>query len=203
RIERKSAASAEKDAYLTKRLSSCSISMRARAFCAVATEEVAGEAEILVRTLRRHHSEPLVLVCDEAVASRIKALGLPRIEIEPITEALHQRAEELSRRVIRHDPYWKAELIALKFHALRTAIRRHGPSHLLDADIAVSGSLHTGGPWVADLVLSPFYWPDPAAAIPVAHGFFNAGYLLTGDTRVVDRWEEMFATGLGGFYEQK
>lgn len=203
RVERKPVANPDNDAYLAKRLSSCSIPMRARAFCAVATTEVAGEAEILVRTLRRHHDEPLVLVCDEAVASRVGALGLPRIEIEPITAALLRRAEELSRRVVRHDPYWKAELIALKFHALRTAIGRHGPSHLLDADIAVNGSLHAGGPWVADLVLSPFYWPDPAAATPVAHGFFNAGYLLAGDTRVVDRWEEMFATGMGGFYEQK
>lgn len=203
RVERKPVAHPDNDAYLAKRLSSCSIPMRARSFCAVATAEVAGEAEILVRTLRRHHDEPLVLVCDEAAASRVGALGLPRIEIEPITGELRQRAEELSRRVVRHDPYWKAELIALKFHALRTAIGRHGPSHLLDADIAVNGSLHTGGPWVADLVLSPFYWPDPAATIPVAHGFFNAGYLLAGDTRVVDRWEEMFATGLGGFYEQK
>jgi len=203
RVERKPAATPDHDAYLSKRLSSCSIPMRAKAFCAVATTEVAGEAEILVRTLRRHHDEPLVLVCDETVASRVGALGLPRIEIGPITGSLLRRAEELSRRVIRHDPYWKAELIALKFHALRTAIGRHGPSHLLDADIAVNGSLHAGGPWVADLVLSPFYWPDPAAAIPVAHGFFNAGYLLAGDTRVVDRWEEMFATGMGGFYEQK
>ena len=203
RIERKPAATPDQDTYLTKRLASSSIPMRARAFCAVATAEVAGEAEILVRTLRRHHGEPLVLVCDETVASRISSLGLPRIEIEPISAALLGRAEELSRRVVRHDPYWKADLIALKFHALRTAIQRHGPSHLLDADIAVNGSLHAGGPWIADLVLSPFYWPDPAAAVPVAHGFFNAGYLLAGNTRVVDRWEEMFATGMGGFYEQK
>ena len=189
--------------YFTAPLLTCAIPMRARAFCAVATAGVIEEVEILVRTLRRHHAEPLVLVCDEAVAERMLKLDLPAIEIELITEELRIRAESLSQRVIRHDPYWKLEAIALKFHALRTAIQRYGPSHLLDADIAVNASLHAGGPWTADLVLSPFYWPDPAAATPVAHGFFNAGYLLAADTRVVDRWEQMYAAGLGGFYEQK
>jgi hypothetical protein len=56
---------------------------------------------------------------------------------------------------------------------------------------------------MADLVLSPFYWPDSTAPTPIAHGFFNAGYLLVRDTRIVNRWEQMYAEGLGGFYEQK
>jgi hypothetical protein len=191
------------EGYFSTPVLATAMPMRARAFCAVATVEVVDEVEILVRTLRRHHAEPLVLVCDEGVAERISALALPRIEIEPITDELRARAEQLSLRVFRHDPYWKPEAIALKFHALRIAIHRHGPSHLLDADIAVNASLHTGGPWMADLVLSPFYWPDPAANTPVAHGFFNGGYLLVRDTRIVNRWEQMYATGLGGFYEQK
>ena len=105
--------------------------------------------------------------------------------------------------MVRHDPYWKTEAIALKFHALRTAIRRHGPAHLLDADIAVNASLHTGGPWMADLVLSPFLWPDPYAAVPQAHGFFNAGYLLARSEAVVNRWERLYEQGVGAFYEQK
>jgi hypothetical protein len=51
--------------------------------------------------------------------------------------------------------------------------------------------------------LSPFHWPDATASTPAAHGFFNAGYLLARNTRIADRWEEMYAEGLGGFYEQK
>jgi len=176
----------------------------ANAFCAVATgEAMLEEVELMLRTLRRHHTEPLVLVCDEPVAQRVNSLSLPRIEIEPVTDARRAQAAKLSERVLSHDPYWKPDAIALKFHALRTAIRRHGPTHLLDADITINGSLHTGGPWMADLVLSPFYWPEAVAPTPIAHGFFNAGYLLARHTRIVDRWEQMYAEGLGGFYEQK
>lgn len=189
--------------YVTSPALSNHIPLSAKAFCAVATVDVIDEVTMLVTTLRRHHHEPLILVCDEGVAERMEELALRGIEIEPITAALRARADKLSERVVSHDPYWKPEAIALKFHALRTAIRRHGPTHLLDADIVVNASLHTGGPWMADLVLSPFYWPDSTAPTPIAHGFQNAGYLLVRDTRIVNRWEQMYAEGLGGFYEQK
>ena len=80
------------EGYFSTPVLATAMPMRARAFCAVATVEVVEEAEILVRTLRRHHAEPLVLVCDEAVAERVSALGLPRIEIEPITCPLYTLA---------------------------------------------------------------------------------------------------------------
>lgn len=156
--------------YVTSPALSNHIPLSAKAFCAVATVDVIDEVTMLVTTLRRHHHEPLILVCDEGVAERMEELALRGIEIEPITAALRARADKLSERVVSHDPYWKPEAIALKFHALRTAIRRHGPTHLLDADIVVNASLHTGGPWMADLVLSPFYWPDSTAPTPIAHG---------------------------------
>ena len=193
-----------KQNYVAAPILSTHLPLSANAFCAVATgEAVLPEIELMVQTLRRHHSEPLVLVCDEPVAARIKELGLQRIQIEPVTEQLRAYAAKLSERVVSHDPYWKPEAIALKFHALRTAIRRHGPTHLLDADIVVNASLHTGGPWMADLVLSPFHWPKVSEPTAIAHGFFNAGYLLVRHSRIVDRWEQMYAEGLGGFYEQK
>jgi hypothetical protein len=128
-----------------------------------------GESEILVRTLRRHQDEPLLLVCDETLASRISSPDLPRIEVEPITAPLLGCAEKLSRRVVRHDPCWKAELIALKFHALRTTIRCHGPSHLVAED-KLWGRLPGGCGFLHNHTIG---WTEPAQDAFHANGWLS------------------------------
>jgi hypothetical protein len=173
---------------------------------AVGGDRSAREALVMIETLRHFHPGVPVYVLAGAMAAEVlraepwgdDACILDEIDADEL-DALLEASQEAAQP---HGDLWPLHWIAAKLEVLRRAIAAFpGRGVLLaDADLIFTRRLPDLS-WDADLVLSEHHGPLPDR-LPPRSGIYNAGMVLCRDESVVDRWRELFATGVGGFYEQ-
>lgn len=175
----------------------------------------------LIPSVVGHHPEiEFVLYCDEAAASvagevisrMIPSCGNVKIRPEITKESL--RNVERNFNGVNQSSYWKPGPIWWKLEALRRVLEEKAvPTLLVDCDITFTAPFEESFCGV-DLVMSPFYWPNPELKVPVRpgsnkyvpiaerDGWFNAGYLLATRAEIPETWMELYMQSVGGFYEQ-
>ena len=98
---------------------------------------------------------------------------------------------------------WSKGWIGVKLENYRRAIERFKCGVLqCDSDFVFTRSLPNIN-WQADVVLSTHCGPLVRQDVPQAHGYFNAGLILTDRPFVAEEWIKLYQEGYGGFYEQK
>ena len=190
------------------KLLTAGVPLRIKSIACVCGDNCVEEAELMVTSLRAWNATiPVLILTDEINEGEVKdrmsrfdQIYVDVVEVGQLAEIKSNLAD-----VARHAAgLWSVEWIALKMEAVYRSLTRFGRGVLLvDADIIFTGKIPSLQ-WDADLVLSRHVGPaaprDPLReAGPLT---FNAGMILFGHHKVVDRWKQMFLTGVGGFYEQ-
>lgn len=102
-----------------------------------------------------------------------------------------------------HGHRWSKGWIGIKLENFRRAVESWQCGVLqCDSDFIFTRSLPKIN-WQADLVMSTHCGPLLRQDVPMAHGYYNAGLLLTDQLFVVEDWIKRYQRGDGGFYEQK
>ncbi|MDF1753069.1 MAG: hypothetical protein P1U89_09865 [Verrucomicrobiales bacterium] len=167
-----------------------------------------------------HPDIEIHLFCDvasAATAKRVIQSMIPsgkNVVIRPeITPESIKRIENRFRG-INQSNYWKPGPIWWKLEALRSVLEEDSiPTLLVDCDIIFASAVKDTFQGV-DLVMSPFFWPNPNLKVPVSpgsekyvsiaerDGWYNAGYLLATRIEVAETWMELYEQSVGNFYEQ-
>lgn len=182
--------------------------MHIKSIACVCGDNCVEEAELMVTSLRAWNASiPVLILTDEINEGEVKdrMSRFDQVYVDVIATSHFAKIKSTLADVARHvAAIWSVEWISLKMEAVHRALTRFGRGVLLvDADIIFTGKIPPLQ-WDADLVLSRHVGPaaprDPLReAGPLT---FNAGMILFGSHDVVDRWNQMFLTGVGGFYEQ-
>jgi len=177
-------------------------SLRIEAIALACGGRLREELEVAVELWRWYHPELPVYVLtdnDEHLEDRYKNDDGVRWEVLSLEEL-----EELGRTAATdHGGRWSRMWIGAKLEAWRRAINLFGLRGVLlaDSDLVLTRRLPQME-WDADLVLSTHAGPTESR-VPAFHGRYNAGMALARDSRVANRWTEMYREGRGTFYEQQ
>lgn len=169
--------------------------------CVACGGEAAPELPVFLRQTKFWHPEwPILVVTDMPTAAGLTETDKSRIDELVIINPANlpeSRSRDYGTR-------WNKPWIMAKLHALRGALERWpGRGVLLcDSDIVITQRLPALS-WHAHVVLSTHIGPHPSTDIPEHHGCYNAGLLLTDNPSVVTRWQELYESGAGTFYEQQ
>lgn len=178
--------------------------MRVRAFAVAGIGECARELNVFLGQVRWFHPEKRVyVVIDEDSLGELD--GRWR-EDEGVTVEVLSRAdlEGMAARVRAkdHGERWHVGGIAAKLHGWRRALEVFAePVLMCDSDLTLCRRLPEHC-FLADLVLSPHQGHWHKTNTSPLHGFYNAGMALARDPGIARRWEELFRSDAGGFYEQ-
>ena len=151
-----------------------------QSFCFVVTENLKDEAEVLLRTLRLFHNEPVYVICDKAsrvFLNRIKVTD--RVKFK--TSAEKEHLDDIQKKVfeghscVANDIH-HAPSILKKMEVMDFALKHHDNTFFLDTDIIVLDNLQEY--FTAEIVLSPHYYPTKNQHKGFEFGFYNAGYLF-------------------------
>ena len=183
-------------------LEAAEIHHQAKSFSLVATEEIKGEAAILIRSLRTFHPEPIFVWCDKPTRDFLKKAGDSGIEFRNGVNksSLNKLMEEYRDKVVAPNDFHRVDCIAAKMLAWEWAIDEAGDSLFLDADIVAVANLNEG--MEAELVLSPHWHGTNDAEAVRKFGLFNAGYLWSNTKGAPEFWREIYC-GRSAFYEQE
>ncbi|MEC5126552.1 hypothetical protein VSU19_07325 [Verrucomicrobiales bacterium BCK34] len=175
----------------------------------------------LIPTVVGHHPDTdFILFCDEAAevtAKEVIARMIPsceHVQLRPVITEESIRDAEKRFNGVNQSGYWKPGPIWWKLEALRRVLAEKAvPTLLVDCDITFTAPLRDTFSGV-DLVMSPFYWPNPELKVPLrpgSHkyvpiaerdGWYNAGYILATRVEVAETWMDLYMQSVGGFYEQ-
>ena len=191
----------EKPAALNVKPLNRTQSLTIGALCVVAGGDLRCELEAFLSCAKFYHPEwPIYVVTDDR--------PLTDTEIEFVDEVLHLSREEISQlgnvEAKHHEDRWHRGWIAAKMQGMKLALERWPETGILfcDSDIVFTARL-PAMEWNADVVLSEHTGPGREKRQSTGYfGRYNAGLLLTDDLAVIERWEEMYRTGIGNFYEQ-
>ncbi|MDF1737784.1 MAG: hypothetical protein P1U86_01395 [Verrucomicrobiales bacterium] len=168
-----------------------------------------------------HHPDTeFVLYCDraaEATAMEVIAQMIPSsecVQLRPVITEESIREVEKRFNGVNQSSYWKPGPIWWKLEALRRVLEEKSvPTLLVDCDITFTAAVKDTFSGV-DLVMSPFYWPNPELKVPIRpgsqkyvpiaerDGWHNAGYVLATRIEIAETWMELYMESVGGFYEQ-
>jgi len=173
-------------------------------FCFVATENIKEEAELLIRSLRQFHSEPIYLICDKGTLGHLKKLNL----LEGVTLKIH--ASEDALEAINDKHFKNHNCIANNIHnppaifkkmdVMNLALKSHSNTFFLDSDIIVLDNLQEY--YTADVVLSPHYYPNDSSHKGFEFGFYNAGYVFCANKGFPKFWKHLYLND-STFFEQE
>lgn len=152
-----------------------------QAFCSVATRELLRETLVMLHSLRQCHSEPVYLLCDEAVQGAVEKAGLPAVHC--------RRIEQFPTAPAHWFGYHNKTAVCLKPAALEWALQTHDNALFLDADVVV---LQPFGAWPGDLAMAPHHYPLPrarAAEHEAKYGRFNTGMVFCRDREFPAWWQ--------------
>ena len=177
---------------------------RIESFCFVVTDNLKDEAEVLLKTLRLFHNEPVYIICDKA--SRIflnRRKVTDNVKFKASAEKEHLDA--IQKKVFDghsciangiHD----APSILKKMEVMDFALKRHNNTFFLDTDIIVLDNLQEY--FTADVVLSPHHYPTKNQHKGFEFGFYNAGYLFCANKGFPRFWRHLYLTD-SIFFEQE
>jgi hypothetical protein len=147
-----------------------------QSFCFVVTDNLKDEAEVLLKTLRLFHDEPVYIICDKAskiFLNKMKAIN----NVEFKTSAEKEHLDDIQKKVfdghscIANDIH-NAPSILKKMEVMDFALKHHDNTFFLDTDIIVLDNLQEY--FTAEIVLSPHYYPTENQHKGFEFGFYNA-----------------------------
>ena len=173
-------------------------------FCFVATSNIKEEAELLLRTLRQFHSQPVYAICDKETRIHLIRQDLSenvtfkvcaeQEDLDKINEEIFKNHSCIANNI--HNP----PAILKKMDVMDYALKYHSNTFFLDADIIVLDSLQEY--FTAHIALSPHYYPIGAEHKGFEYGFYNAGYVFCASRGFPRFWKHTYLTD-STFFEQE
>lgn len=173
-------------------------------FCFVATANLKDEAEVLLRTLRLFHDEPVYVICDKETRIHLKRMKLCD-NVKFKTSAEKEHLDTIQEKVfeghscVANDIH-HAPSIVKKMEAMDFALKLHDNTFFLDTDIIVLDNLQEY--FTAEVVLSPHFYPKDKQHKGFEFGFYNAGYLFCANKGFPRFWRHLYLTD-STFFEQE
>ena len=173
-------------------------------FCFVATANLKDEAEVLLRTLRLFHDEPVYVICDKETRIHLKRMKLCD-NVKFKTSAEKEHLDTIQEKVfeghscVANDIH-HAPSIVKKMEAMDFALKLHDNTFFLDTDIIVLDNLQEY--FTAEVVLSPHFYPKGKQHKGFEFGFYNAGYLFCANKGFPRFWRHLYLTD-STFFEQE
>ena len=173
-------------------------------FCFVATANLKDEAEVLLRTLRLFHDEPVYVICDKETRIHLKRMKLCD-NVKFKTSAEKEHLDAIQEKVfeghscVANDIH-NAPSIVKKMEAMDFALKLHDNTFFLDTDIIVLDNLQEY--FTAEVVLSPHFYPKNKQHKGFEFGFYNAGYLFCANKGFPRFWRHLYLTD-STFFEQE
>jgi len=173
-------------------------------FCFVATENIKEEAELLLRSLRNFHDQPVYVICDKETRIHLVRQKLSK-DVTFRTCAEQEHLDKINEKVFKnhscianniHNP----SAIFKKMDVMDFALEHHSNTFFLDADIIVLDSLQEY--FQAPVVLSPHYYTRGKEHKGFEFGFYNAGYLFCASKGFPRFWKHTYLTD-SIFFEQE
>jgi hypothetical protein len=175
-----------------------------QSFCFVVTDNLKDEAEVLLKTLRFFHDEPVYIICDKASKIFLNKMKVTD-NVEFKTSAEKEHLDDIQKKVfeghscIANDVH-DAPSILKKMEVMDFALKHHDNTFFLDTDIIVLDSLQEY--FTAEVVLSPHYYPTKNQHKGFEFGFYNAGYLFCANKGFPKFWRHLYLTD-SSFFEQE
>jgi hypothetical protein len=173
-------------------------------FCFVATENIKEEAELLLKSLREFHSQPVYVICDKETRMYLVRQKLSK-NVTFRTCAEQEHLDKINEKIFKnhscianniHNP----SAIFKKMDVMDFALEHHSNTFFLDADIIVLDSLQE---YFTSLVaLSPHYYPKGRGHKGFEFGFYNAGYVFCASKGFPRFWKHMYLND-STFFEQE
>ena len=173
-------------------------------FCFVATANLKDEAEVLLRTLRLFHDEPVYVICDKE--TRIHLIKMKLCDnVKFKTSAEKEHLDAIQEKVFEDhscvaNDIHHAPSIVKKMEAMDFALKLHDNTFFLDTDIIVLDNLQEY--FTAEVVLSPHFYPKGKQHKGFEFGFYNAGYLFCANKGFPRFWRHLYLTD-STFFEQE
>ncbi len=173
-------------------------------FCFVATENIKEEAELLLRSLRNFHDQPVYVICDKATRVHLTRQKLCKdVTFRACAEQKH--LDKINEKVFKNhscvaNNIHNASAIFKKMDVMDFALEHHSNTFFLDADIIVLDNLQEY--FQASVVLSPHYYPRVEEYKGFEFGFYNAGYLFCASKGFPRFWKHAYLTD-SIFFEQE
>ena len=173
-------------------------------FCFVATANLKDEAEVLLRTLRLFHDEPVYVICDKETRIHLKKMKLCD-NVKFKTSAEKEHLDAIQEKVFEDhscvaNDIHHAPSIVKKMEAMDFALKLHDNTFFLDTDIIVLDNLQEY--FTAEVVLSPHFYPKGKQHKGFEFGFYNAGYLFCANKGFPRFWRHLYLTD-STFFEQE
>ena len=173
-------------------------------FCFVVTANLKDEAEVLLRTLRLFHDEPVYIICDKETRIHLNKMQLCD-NVKFKTSAEKEHLDAIQEKVfeghscVANDIH-HAPSIVKKMEAMDFALKLHDNTFFLDTDIIVLDNLQEY--FTAEIVLSPHFYPKEKQHKGFEFGFYNAGYLFCANKGFPRFWRHLYLTD-STFFEQE
>jgi hypothetical protein len=173
-------------------------------FCFVVTENIKEEAELLLRSLREFHDQPVYVICDEVSRKHIAVQGLSKGVLFK-KEAEQEELNKINEKIFKGhgciaNNVHSAPCILKKMDVMDFALQHHDNTFFLDADIIVLDNLQEY--FTCSLVLSPHYFPKTGLHKAFEYGFYNAGYIFCAEKGFPRFWKHMYLND-STFFEQE
>ncbi len=175
-----------------------------QSFCFVVTENIKREGAMMLKSLRKFHSQPVYIICDFVSKRFLAQEGLKddtvfckltsKEELEKINQEVFKDHKCIANNI--HRP---AEILR-KMDVMEMALRHHDNTFFLDADIIVLENLQEY--FSAKIVLSPHFYPKQYASHGFENGFYNAGYVFCASKGFPKFWKHIYLND-SIFFEQE
>ncbi len=175
-----------------------------KSFCFVATSNIKEESELLLKSLRQFHDQPVYVICDKETRMHLNRQKLSK-NVTFRTCAEQEHLDKINEKVFRnhscianniHNP----SAIFKKMDVMDFALKHHENTFFLDADIIVLENLQEY--FQASVVLSPHYHPKRKQHKGFEFGFYNAGYVFCANRGFPRFWKHLYLND-STFFEQE
>jgi len=167
-----------------------------KSFCSVVTTEVKREAHVLVTSINKFYSCPIVFFCDKETMVYFSNFRIANLILIVIDFKKPDKVLELN-------DYHKTDAISRKMDVMEFCIKRYSNTLFLDCDIILLSPLI--GPRFCDVALSLNLSinSDCVYEYVKRDGLFNAGMVWSSSVDFVRWWKDKYTSGDSLFYEQE
>jgi len=176
-----------------------------QSFCFTTSINRISEAKILLKSLRKHHSQPIYIHCDWFSQLVIERLGYKDLIIKPFIN--EEYLKKISREhikgkydILEKIHHCRSDYILAKLRCLRAAMTLYENTLFLDTDIIVLDNLQEN--FTTKICLSPAHFPEDIEHFGFEYGFYNAGYVFCANRGFPGFWINRFLED-SVFYEQE
>ena len=175
-----------------------------QSFCFVTTDNIKREAAMMIKSLKKFHTQPVYVICDQASRTFLTQerlhdnlffkLTAEKEDLKKIKKKFFNNHECIANNI--HRP---AEILK-KMEVMNFALESHDNTFFLDSDIIVLDNLQE---YFQDKVaLSPHYYPKQYLSHGFENGFYNAGYVFCASKGFPKFWKHIYLND-SIFFEQE